>query len=218
MTKPAVVASYRVALGALTVVALTVQFVISFDLVPNFDPVNFFSYFTNLSNIIGAGIFLFCGVYWLVTRRRQPDGADLVRGLAVVCLVITWAVYNLLLVDEPLGALQPWVNVVIHQIMPVAVFIDWLFDPPARRLRFASTASWLAFPVVYITYTLIRGAAVGWYPYPFLNPANVGGYGGVALYCVAIAVGFVLVWLGVTWLGNRFGPARAEVGAATMGG
>lgn len=218
MEKNTLVAGYRVAVGVLTVVALAVQLVTSYDLVPSFNPVNFFSYFTNLSNIIGAGVFLFCGGYWFATRHRQPHGADLVRGLAVVCLVITWAVYNLLLVDEPLGALQPWVNVVVHQIMPIAVFVDWLLDPPVRRLRFGQTAWWLAFPVLYITYTMIRGPVADWYPYPFLNPANVGGYGGVAPYAVAIAVGFVLVVLAVTALGNRFGRARTELGAATMAG
>ena len=33
----------------------------------------------------------------------------------------------------------------------------------------------------------------GWVPYPFLNPAKVAGYGGVAAYAIGIAVAFVLV-------------------------
>jgi hypothetical protein len=37
---------------------------------------------------------------------------------------------------------------------------------------------------------MIRGPIVGWYPYPFLNPAQPGGYGAVAVYVVAIA-GFI---------------------------
>ena len=39
---------------------------------------------------------------------------------------------------------------------------------------------------------MVRGALAGWYPYPFLDPAN-GGYGTVALYVVAIlAFGLVV--------------------------
>ena len=50
---------------------------------------------------------------------------------------------------------------------------------------------------------LIRGATIGWYPYLFLNPATVGGYGGVAAYAIAIAVAFVLVGWALFAIGNR---------------
>ncbi len=61
---------------------------------------------------------------------------------------------------------------------------------------FADIRSWTIFPLLYLAYTLIRGAIVGFYPYPFLNPAHTEGYFGVALYCVAILVIFlVLGWL-----------------------
>ena len=48
------------------------------------------------------------------------------------------------------------------------------------------------FPLLYLAYVLIRGAVVDWYPYPFLNPARVGGYGGVALHALGIAALFVV--------------------------
>ena len=40
----------------------------------------------------------------------------------------------------------------------------------------------LIFPVLYLLYVVLRGHSLDWYPYPFLNPATVGGYGIVALY------------------------------------
>ena len=50
--------------------------------------------------------------------------------------------------------------------------------------------------------TLVRGALDGWYPYPFLDPAN-GGYGQVRVTAVAVTVGFLVV-SGITLaLGNR---------------
>jgi hypothetical protein len=54
--------------------------------------------------------------------------------------------------------------------------------------------------VVWVIYTLVRGPLVSdfrtgndwWYPYPFLNPhLQAWGYGGVALYILAIAVAVV---------------------------
>jgi hypothetical protein len=91
---------------------------------------------------------------------------------------------------------MPWVNVVVHYIMPVAVVLDWFLDPPRSSLTPRQLGYWLIYPLAFLVYTLMRGAAVGWYPYPFLNPSKAGGYGGVALYCVAIFAAFLIVgWL-----------------------
>mgnify|MGYP003905321687 CR=1 FL=1 len=79
------------------------------------------------------------------------------------------------------------------QMMPVVVVADWLLAPPLSRLQPRHLAAVLVFPTLYLAYTLARGALLGWYPYPFLNPAQVGGYGGVALYAAGITLGFVVV-------------------------
>lgn len=53
-------------------------------------------------------------------------------------------------------------------------------------------------------YSLIRGAIVAWYPYWFIDPIKVpGGWGGVALYSVAIMVGFLVVSGLLLFLGNK---------------
>jgi hypothetical protein len=44
-----------------------------------------------------------------------------------------------------------------------------------------------------------------------LNPATAGGYGGVALYCVAIFVAFLVVGAGLIALGNW---SRGAIGRA----
>jgi hypothetical protein len=69
----------------------------------------------------------------------------------------------------------------------------------------------LVFPVAWILYTLVRGPLVTnpvtkdpwWYPYPFLDPHLVGGYGGVALYVVGIAVALGAVAALVVAVGRR---------------
>lgn len=92
-------------------------------------------------------------------------------------MAIVGIVFTALLRHEDLGSLLPWVNTVLHYVMPVAVVLDWLYQPPRTALSFRQTLLWLIFPLVYLSYVLIRGSIVDWYPYPFLNPANVGAMG-----------------------------------------
>ena len=69
---------------------------------------------------------------------------------------------------------------------------------------------WLSFPLVWIVYTLIRGAIVNKYPYPFLDPVH-GGYGSVAVYCDAILVAMLVVSALVVVLANAAGGGRRRV-------
>jgi hypothetical protein len=82
----------------------------------------------------------------------------------------------------------------------------WLYQPPEANLAISQIQYWLIFPLLYLGYTLTRGVIVGWYPYPFLNPANVGGYGGVLLYSLAIVLLFLVVSCILITLGNRLRP------------
>ncbi len=87
--------------------------------------------------------------------------------------------------------------------------LDWLLAPPTVAIPLWRSVVWLAYPIVWTAYTLARGALVGWYPYPFLDPSN-GGYASVALYVVAILVfGVVLCALvaGMSRRRGRFGSA-----------
>ncbi len=183
----------------LTLAAIITQLTIQVRL--GFSTVNFFSYFTNLSNIF-ALVVLLVGAIFLLQRREANLTFALVRGASVVGMALVGIVFGALLRDEDLGALLPWVNIVLHYVMPVVMVADWLYDPPKTRLTFSQTWVWLIFPFLYLVYSLIRGSIVGFYAYPFFNPAKSGGYGGVALYCVAILVVFlILIWL-IMFLGN----------------
>ena len=190
----------RLFFGLLTLAAIVTQLTIQVQL--HYSIVNFFSYFTNLSNIFAA-VVLLISAFYLIQRRDPTATFDLIRGASVVGIALVGIVFGVLLRDEDLGSLLPWVNFVLHYLMPVVMVVDWLYAPPKTRLVFAQTWTWLIFPFLYLVYSLIRGAIVGFYAYPFFNPAKSGGYGGVALYCIAIMVVFlILIWL-VMLLGNR---------------
>ena len=58
---------------------------------------------------------------------------------------------------------------------------------------------WLVFPAAYLIYSLIRGPATEWHPYPFLDPRSAGGYGRVAAYSALVLVIFLSVGAFVRW-------------------
>ena len=190
----------RLGFGVLTLTAIIVQLTIHIS--NGFVLLNFFSYFTNLSNIFASVVFI-VGAIALVTFREPTPTQDVIRGASVVAMAVVGVVFSLLLRNEDLGTLLPWVNFIVHFLMPIVVVVDWLAQPPKSHITFRQTLYWLIYPLLYLVYCLIRGAIVGFYPYPFLNPAKIGGYGVVALYCVGIFVLFLVFGLVLQWLGNR---------------
>jgi len=198
-----------VRLGFAALVAAAIAFMI-WTLIDErvFNALNFFAFFTILSNLFAAAVFFEGG-------RRQLTGApplpDLWRGAAVVYMSVTYIVFAVLLRDmqEELQTHVGWVDSVLHRVMPIAVMADWLVDPPRTTITFRRALVWLGFPLVWTAFTLIRGAIDGHYPYPFLDPAN-GGYGVVALYAIGIFGLFVaIVWL-AAWSGSALRGLRRD--------
>lgn len=190
-----VISAYRLLLALLTATALAYE--AHADAARPGGLIDFFSYFTMASNILGVLVLSWGGIADLTGLLPAPDH---LRGALVVYLVITGTVYALLLADLNPGQ-TAWTNTAMHQIMPAAIVLDWLIAPPRTRLSLPKALTWLIFPVAYLTYTLVRGARTNWYPYPFLTPDH-GDYTAVAQACAVIAAGFVLVIIAVTWSGN----------------
>lgn len=160
---------------------------------------DYFSYFTVLSNLFASAMLLHGALHPAATRSRT---VEMLRGAAVAYILTTGTVYLLLLSGH--APAYPWVNAVLHYLMPVAVTLDWLLDPPRMRLDPRQTVVlWIAFPLLYILYTLTRGAIVSWYPYFFVNPHRSGGYLLVAGDCVAVGIGIIALIAVTTWAGNR---------------
>ncbi len=212
MDRRLLLVAYRAGFAVLTLVAIAAQ---ALDLQSRgvLVPANFFSYFTIQSNLIAVAVFLIG-----VARWRTPTSPtwELVRGQAVLVMTITFIVFALLLSGTNVDTALPWVNAVVHQVMPIAVIVDWLIDPPRYRISFATSLRWTIYPVIWVAYTLIRGALVDWYPYPFIDPAN-GGYGTVATYVVAILAFGVVLCAVIAWVGNILGSRSREGPIPTAG-
>lgn len=196
------VRGYRLAFALLTLAAIAVQLNDTRGK-PTYDAANFFSFFTIQSNLIAAAVFLLGALTAL--RRSGSVRWDDVRGAATLYLTITFVVYGVLLAgyQEELQTTLPWVDTVLHRVFPLVQIADWLIDPPKHKPVFRPALVWLIYPLAYCAYSLIRGPIVDWYPYPFLNPHESGGYAGVAAYCVGIAIGAVLFTWVIVFLGRR---------------
>ncbi len=181
----------RLLMAAVVIAAIVTQLVHTIDV--GSSVANFFSFFTIQSNIIGAvaiGTAALAG-----PTARSSVRLSQLRGAATLYMGITGMIFSLLLSGADVQTPIPWVNSVLHYFFPLFIVIDWLVDRTVRPLPFRKGLIFLAYPVAYGAYTLIRGAIVDWYPYPFLDPRN-HGYGYVALMMVFVAVvGLALAWL-----------------------
>jgi len=192
--------------------------------------VNFFSFFTIDSNVLGLVVLAIGAVLLVVRRGDDPGWFTALRAAAVTYLVTTGVVYNLLLRNIPLpqGTTVAWSNEVLHVIAPAYLLIDWLFAPGRTPLRLRTVWGIAAFPIVWAVYTLLRAPIAAdpvtgkqpWYPYPFLNPVtSPNGYLSVAFYVVLIAVvilaaGYGVVWISRRWRGGRALPTAREAASA----
>lgn len=201
MHKRFIVAGVRTFFGLLSFYVIG-SLIITLNGNQQFNAVNFFSYFTNLSNILAASVLIVSSGF-LITKRKASITDDIIRGAAVLYMAVTGIIYATLLSGEDLGLLSPFNNFVLHYLMPVIIVVDWIYQPQRSTFSAKQTLWWLLFPLVYLAYSLTRGAYVDWYPYPFLNPAKVGGYDAVALYCLAVLGLFLLLSFGLRKLGTR---------------
>jgi len=191
-------ATALVAIAAIVIQAQTLADAGSLDLI------NFLSFFTIQSNVIGIVVLLLLAAR---SPGARPFWLESLRGAATVYLTVTFVVVLLLLQNVDVGLQLAWVDFVLHKLTPVVLMADWLLDPPTVRLIGRAALSWLAYPLVWLAYTMVRGAIAGWYPYPFLDPAH-GGYGQVTVTVLVILAASAVLCLAVAWLGSRLGGTR----------
>ena len=157
-----------------------------------------FSYFTIQSNVMCL-IMLSIGL--------KKDAPALFRGLAMVCITLTFLVYHFMLRPADftlanLGNLKNISNLFAHYLVPACVWIDYILFSAKGRMKLYYPAVWLMYPLLYLAYILLIYKPLGFtfivegevcnVPYFFLD-TSVLGASGVALWCVIIASGFLVL-------------------------
>lgn len=96
----------------------------------------------------------------------------------------------------------------LHVVVPLLAVIGWVAFGPRRRASVGDLGPFLVLPVAWLAYTLVRGANVDWYPYPFLD-VLLHGYTVVALNCVAVSALMLLIAWGAVRLDARLSVSRS---------
>lgn len=202
---------FRAGAAVLGWFALVLQYVLILYADSRFGPftrtVNFFSFFTILSNIMVAAAF--------TARRGWTENCD-VRAAILVYICIVGLVYHAVLAS--LWAPQGWQLVadqLLHSVMPLLYLLDWILFVPKGQIAARYVPRWLLVPLLYGVWTQIYGGLSGFYPYPFIDGARLRVGEVVANMALVLAV-FAVVGLVVVGL-DRVLAARTLSRNATDG-
>jgi hypothetical protein len=156
--------------------------------------VRFFSFFTILTNLLVTVGYL-APLLAPGTAVGRVMARAAVRGGTLVYIVVVGVVYNLLLrqLYHPKGWAKA-ADVLVHDAAPVFYLLYWLLFARKAGLRAAHAGKWLLYPLAYLIYTMLRGAVVGYYPYPFVDVA-VLGYARVLMNAAGLTAVFWMLGL-----------------------
>jgi hypothetical protein len=118
---------------------------------------------------------------------------------AIAGITVTGIIYSIAL--SGLQELHGWARLcdtIFHYIVPILTVLGWLVLGPRGRVDRSAVLAGLIWPVVWFGYTLVHGAVSGWYPYHFIDVADLG-YPHALLNALLITVLLGLV-LGLIWL------------------
>lgn len=153
-------------------------------------------YFTTLSNLLAAA----CMLRVLFRGRGAWRG---IRGLALLCVLVTAAVYHALLSGSfggfPLFSLDWWADNLLHTLVPALMLLDYLCFEEKGGLRWYHPLAWMLAPCGYFALTVAIAKTGSCfpnsatpYPYPFLDVWGLG-WGPVLRNILALTVVFLLL-------------------------
>jgi hypothetical protein len=163
---------------------------------PIADALNIFAYFTIQSNMI-VGVTSLC----LALRpERRSTLFRVFRLDGVIMIIVTAIVFHALLAG--LVGVSGWSSVsnqLVHTVVPALAVLGWLVFGPRGLVSWRVVAWSVVYPLLWVLFTLVRGAVTHWYPYPFLDVGELG-YARVSLTILGITVAFVALAAGLHWL------------------
>ena len=156
--------------------------------------IRYFSFFTILTNLIVAvcvtALLLKPGSKWGSWFSKPA-----VLTAITVYIAIVGIVYNLILrfLWQPQG-LQFVTDELLHTVIPLLFILLWFLYVPKKGLQYKQFLPWLIYPLIYVFYTAVHGAITGFYPYPFVNVAELG-YGKVLINTGGLLLAFAALSL-----------------------
>jgi hypothetical protein len=193
-------------------------------------PLELFSYYTILSNIVVLVFF----AYLLLRAARgvRAPVSPVVAGAVTMCIALTFLVFHFVLAGSLFsmgGYMGSLTNLLPHYVVPIMVIVDWLVFEPKGHLKKLDPVKWLLIPLAYVVFSLIRARfgvysrTGSHYPYDFLDIDKYGAWQ-VVINSAVIGAGYALVGY-VFYFIDRFIPwagrlirRRRELGSGPGGG
>jgi hypothetical protein len=163
--------------------------------------IRFISFFTILTNIIVAVCFTLLAFKSTSSWGNFFSKPQTQAAIAVYIFVVGLT-YNIILrgIWNPQG-LQRIVDELLHVVVPIYFVLYWFIFSPKNNLQWKNVFPWLIYPFLYLVYTLIRGAFVHYYPYPFVD-ADKLGINTVLVNSGVLFILFFLLSLLFVWIGK----------------
>jgi hypothetical protein len=163
-----------------------------------FRPTEYFAFFSIDSSIF-AGVVGLIGAYVLLSGKTDSERLKIVRLVATVSMIIVGVVYHALLGDsavDPRDIGYDWPripNLVIHTWAPFAVAVDYFLSVRGEVPKWRKSLWVVVYPLVWLSFSIVRGVLDGWWPYWFINPNSEIGVSGMISYILIIASAFLVL-------------------------
>ena len=162
----------------------------------------FFGYLTIWCNILVALAFS-VPFFKPASKLRAFFERPVVRAaIALYILVVAVVYYALLFANHKPQGIQAVLNAGLHFFLPILYLIDWAFLAKKDELHYKSLPYWTILPLTYGAFNIIRGAATGYYPYPFID-VSTRGMANVGIAMLAFAIIYIIGGAGFIAVGKR---------------
>lgn len=166
-----------------------------------------FVYYTNLSN---AAMLLVHLLLLFPGPVREALRSPLGRYLTALCILVTFVIYFFVLTRfgrhekrdtmQSLGT-RRYGNALVHYLVPLGTFLEWLTAADKRGLSAVSALWWLLVPLAYLVFLLLRaktGVIIentgSLWPYAFMDRDRLG-WGKWSRNMILTLLGFFLMGL-----------------------
>jgi hypothetical protein len=190
---------YRTVAGAFGLLVVAMQYVLTVGGAEGVaalavSSLNFFSFFTILTNLLASAALLIPAVAPNSATGRflaRPSVRTAITGYIIIVAVVYYALLHGL---GPRQGLALYLEYILHYVTPPLLVLDWLLFVPRGETGWSVGFASLGYPAAYLAWTLVHGAATGWYPYPFVDVPELG-YPRALLNIAGLVLAFLVLEL-----------------------
>jgi hypothetical protein len=158
-----------------------------------------FAFFTITTNLLVAAVFT------AIAAGRTALRSDGIVAGTMLSILLVGIIYALLLHGRgELSGHSAVANALLHMVTPIVVPLFWIAFTPKGNLTRRHPLLWAIYPLAYLAYALVRGAATANYAYPFLNVTTLG-WTRTAINALCIAIAFMLSGYAIVWIDDLIG-------------